>query len=435
MNMLEKISKKTLIEKTKGENFILLLLLFVVYQMCFSLVLKNLYLFEKAGLEAELEYKFQFFRYTFVSLVVIGNSVLTVVIRNKGFIYIILVLILIFFVFPSAILFANIKDLDYRLFLSHEIFFMTTLFIGKIKIKIPSRTIGVDHSRKLLLYVILIGVIPFLFLYLPHINLKNLLLQEIYETRALMVSKVNNLYTNYTYSWFNKILIPLLFVFGLYFRNRATVMLSVLLLIFLFLCGAHKAVFVGLIMVLILYKYDYLKKARYLIKFIIATALGSLFISLVFNNDFAMVMTIRRTIFLPALLDVLYFDLFDGNHLYWSETFNGLFMEYPYKHSHAYVIGEVYFKDIKWGANNGLISDGFMNFGMFGVLINSVLVSIFFSFLNQLNISSKFFGVFFLLFFLIISSSLTTVMLTHGGILLLFVSFIFLKNTKGKMGR
>lgn len=432
--MLKKISRHTFIDKTKAQNLVLLLMLFFIFQLCFSLVLKNLYIFEKAGLEANLNYGFQSLRFVMASLIVVASLLLTVVVRTKGFLYIILVLILIFFLFPSAILFANIQNLDYRIFLSHELLFLITLTIGKIKIKIASKTISIEHSRKLLLYTILIGIIPFLVLYIPHVNLKNLLLKEVYETRALMVAQVNNLYTNYTYSWFNKILIPILFVFGIYFRKRSIVLLSAFLLIFLYLCGAHKAVFVGLIMVLILYKFDYLKKANYLIKFILLAALGSLFLSLVFNYDYAMVMTIRRAIFLPALLDVLYFDLFDGNYLYWSETFNGFFIEYPYKYSHSYIVGEAYFNDIKWGANNGLISDGFMNLGMFGVLINIVLVSIYFSVLNQLNISSKFFGVFFLLFFVIISSSLTTVLLTHGGILLLLASFIFLKNTRDKMG-
>jgi len=432
--MLEKISKKIFVNKTKGENFLLLLALFFILQLCFSLVLKNLYIFEKASLEGDLEYEFHFLRFVLAFFIILSNILLTIVVRSKGFLYIILALILIFFVLPSAILFANIKNVDFRIFLSHEIFFLVTLAVGKLKVNIASKTLGLNQSRKLLLTIIVFGIIPFLVLYLPHINLNNLLLKEIYETRALMVTKVNNLYTNYTYSWFNKILIPILFVFGLYFRNRKTIVISILLLIFLFLCGAHKAVFVGLFMVLILYKFDYLKKTKYLISFIIAIAIGSLVLSLVFDNDFAMVMTIRRTIFLPALLDVLYFDLFDGNHLLWSETVNGLFMEYPYKHSHAYIVGEVYFKDIKWGANNGLISDGFMNFGMIGVFINVLTISFYFSMLNQLNISSRFFGVFFLLFFVIISSSLTTVMLTHGGILLLLGSFLFMKNTKDKMG-
>lgn len=430
-----KISNNLHLDKTKVQNFILLLALFFVFQLCFSLALKDLYIFQKARIEANLIYKFQFFRFVLANILVISSMALITIVRIKGFLYIILVLILIFFVFPSAILFSNVLGVDYRIFLSQEIFFLMTFVIGRLKIDIPLKPLQLNKSRKILLYVVLIGIIPFAILYLPHLNFKNLLLQEIYQTRELMAAKIDNLYTNYTYSWFNKIIIPILFVFGLYFRNKATVLFSALLLIFLFLCGAHKAVFVGLIMVLVLYKYDYLKKANYLLKFITGIALVSLLVSLVFNNDYLMVMTIRRAIFLPGLLDILYFDFFEDNHLYWSETFNGLFIAYPYEYSHSYIVGEAYFKNVKWAANNGLISDGFMNLGLLGVGINIVIVSIYFSILNQLNISSHFFGIFFLLFFVIISSSLPSMMLTHGGFLLIIVSLVFLKNTRFNMGR
>ena len=431
--MLRYGGNKLIVEKVKAQNVVLLLLLFLLFQLCFSLVLSDLYVFEKASLEADLVYTFHHVRFFIVSIVVLFSLILTLVIRTKGFLYIILVLILIFFVFPSAILFANIQNLDYRIFLSHELFFLVVLAFGKIKIKIASKTIDIYSSRKLLLYITLVGIVPFIILYLPHINFKNFFFKEIYETRALMTAKVNNLYTNYTYSWFNKIIIPALFIYGFYLKKRSTVLFSAILLIFLFLCGAHKTVFVGLFMVVVLYKFDYRRKSNYLIKFILLTALGSLALSLIFDNNLAMVMTIRRAIFLPALLDVLYFDLFDGNHLYWSEVFNGLIIEYPYKHPHAFIVGEVYFKNIIWGANNGIISDGFMNFGMIGVIINILIMGLYFSILNQLNISGKFFGIIFLFVFSLISSSLTTVLLTHGGIILLILAFFILKDTRKQM--
>lgn len=421
------------VERIKHKNSFLLLLIFLVLQVLFSFVIKDLYVFKKASVSLTLFYEFDILKFALSFSLVILSLLMLVSAKIKDFLYIILVLILIFFVFPSAILFANVKNVDYRILLSHSILFSMTILIGKIRIKIPSYTLSISTSQKLLFYAILIGILPFIILYLPYINLKNLFFLEIYETRTLMNSAINNLYINYTYSWFNKILIPALVVFGLYFRNKLIVLSSVFLLVFLFLCGAHKAVFIGLVMVLILYKYDYKKKANYFIKFILLVSLLSLFISVVFNNDFLTVLSVRRTIFLPSLLDILYFDFFDHNHLYWSEIFNGIIIEYPYEHRHSYEIGKAYFGTIIWNANNGIVSDGFMNYGMLGVIINSFIFSLYFSVINQLNISSKFFGVFFLLFFVIISSSLPTVMLTHGGFLLLIVSFVILKNTNKKM--
>lgn len=419
--------------KVKFRNTYLLYLLFLLLQLCFSLVMKDLYVFQKASINGELTYSFNFVKFIlgfFIVSIFLGSIL---ILRIKGFLYITLVLVLIFFVFPSAILFANIKEVDFRILLSHAILFSSIFGLGMVRLQIPSQKFGILQSQKILYIIVFIGLIPFVLLYTPYLNFKNLFFQEIYQTRALMSAKVNNLYTNYTYSWFNKIIIPSLAVFGFYFRDKKVIVTALLSLVFLYLCGAHKAVFVGIFMILILYKYEYVTKANYFIKFILLVCIGSLFVSLVFNNDFLMVMSIRRTMFLPGLLDVLYYDFFDHNYLYWSQTFPGLFYEYPYEYQHYYVIGETYFDSRVWAANNGIISDGFMNFGMIGVLINSVVVGIYFSILNQLDISGKFFGVIFLFIFTLISSSLTTVLLTHGGIVLLLLAFFILRNTKHQM--
>ncbi len=423
-----------IVEKIRYNNAILLLLLFLTLQICFSTVIKDLYVFEKAAANIDLFYEFSIVRFIAGFSFILTALFALTVLKMRGFLYIILIMTIIFFVFPNTILFVNIKNIDYRIFLSHCILFSTILGTGIIRIQIHSKTFSTNQSRRILLLIVLVGMLPFIVLYLPHLNYKNLLLLEVYETRALMTAKVNNLYTNYAYSWFSKVLIPALFVFGVYFRNRFTIIISSIFLIFLFLCGAHKTVFVGFIMVLILYKFDYQKKANYLIKFIIVLGIISLVASLIFNNDFLMRMTIRRTMFLPALLDILYFDFFDSNHLYWSQSFLSGFFEYPYQYQHYYVIGDTYFNSKVWAANNGIISDGFMNFGILGVIINSIIVGFYFSFLNQLNISGKFFGIFFFLFFAIMSSSFTTVMLSHGGVLLFIVCYFFLKQTQTKMG-
>jgi hypothetical protein len=413
----------------KYNNFLLFLIFYVLLVFCFVFVVKNEYAFKKANLVYEIDY----IKFIISTAFILFNTCILTISKFKDFHYSITSLVLIFFVFPSAIMFSYVKEIDYRIFLSHNLFFLTVLMIGKLKIKLVIRKIEIKQSKKLLLLVVLIGLIPFVFLFLPHLNFKNLILQEIYETRALMDANINSLYTDYSYSWFNKFIIPCLLVFGIYFKDRFTILISSFALIFLYLCGAHKAVFVGLILTFVLYKYDYVTKINYFLKILIVIGLFSLFVSLVFNNDFFMTMSMRRALLLPAMIDVLYFDLFDNNHLLWSETFNGLLRKYPYELDHSYVIGKKYLGDATWGANNGIISDGFMNAGMFGILINITIVSIYFSIMNQLNISPRFFGLFFLFVFLIASGSLTTVLLTHGGIILLLLALFFMQNTNEQM--
>lgn len=421
------------VDKIKFQNFLLAIALFVVLQLCFLFTIQYLYVFKIAEISTGISYKFSWLKFLGSLLIIIMFCSIILANKMKGFLYIQSSLILLFFVFPSAILYTNVANIDARIFLSHILLLGIILLIGKIKIKISTRTLGLNQSKKTLFYTVLIGLIPFLILYGPHINLDNLLLKDIYETRELLSAKINNLYTNYSYSWLNKVLIPALLVFGLFFKERFLIIFTSIALIFLFLCGAHKAVFIGLIIVLILYKFDYIKKTNYFIKILLIISALSLVSSVFFNNDFIAVHTIRRTMFLPALLDILYFDFFNGNPLLWSESFPGIFKNYPYDYSHSYIIGEKYFNSIEWGANNGIISEGFMNFGIYGVLINSIIIGLYFSIINQLNISSKFYGVFFLLFFSLISSSLPTVLLTHGGFILILVSFGLLKGTDKKM--
>jgi len=420
-------------DKIKYSNLKLLGALYVLFLVCFSLVIKDLHVFLKASDTAGLVYDFSFLKFCFTSLLVLLNVFVLSSIRLKDMLYAVLVLVLVFFVFPSAVLLINVEEVDTRIFLSQNLFFWIILLTGKVKIKISSKRTSIKSSKNLLLFVVLIGIIPFVILYLPYINLENLLLRNVYETRELMGLRVSNFYTDYTYSWFSKLLIPALLVFGLFQKSKTIIFIGIFSLVYLYLCGANKAVFAGLIMVLVLYRFDYRKKMNYFLLFLIGVSLLSLFSSLVLKNNDLMVLAIRRPFLLPGLLDILYFDFFDGNYLYWSESITGSFIEYPYDRPHSFVVGMEYFEKAVWNANNGIISDGFMNFGMIGVVINAFIIGIYFTLLNQLNVSGKFFGLIFLFVFSLISSSLTTVLLTHGGIILLLLGFFVLKDTRKQM--
>ena len=80
-------------------------------------------------------------------------------------------------------------------------------------------------------------------------------------------------------------------------------------------------------------------------------------------------------------------------------------------------------------ANNGLISDGYMNLGVVGILLNLILFSCIMTFIKSLNISMKFYGIVFLFIFSVLSSPLSTIMVTHGGFILLIILNFTIKNT------
>ena len=151
----------------------------------------------------------------------------------------------------------------------------------------------------------------------------------------------------------------------------------------------------------------------------------------VINNESLLPLSIfaRRAFFVPSLLDSFYFDFFEDIPLYWSGSIGRNFIDYVYDKPIPYIIGEVYFSDPEMAANNGIVSDGFSNAGFLGVIINGLFLGFYMSVIKSLNISHKFYGLYFLLLISIISSSLPVVLLTHSGIALLIFALIFQKNT------
>jgi hypothetical protein len=287
--------------------------------------------------------------------------------------------------------------------------------------------INKTQALYLLLTLTTIGVIPYLIVYGPYINLKNLFLMDVYQTRFKMAS-ISNPYFGYTYSVFTKIIIPLIIVFSLELKKKVWLLVGVLYLILFYLFGAHKTVYAGLFVVLMFYRFSYTQSVKFMVKYSSILIVLVVFLAFV-GYDYPWILSFRRVHLIPTLLDICYLDFFHDNYLFWSESVLKSFVDYPYDVRATNLIGEFYFRRPDMSANNGFISEGYMNFGSWGVLINVIVVSIYFSVLNSLNIPAKYFGLFVLTMFSFSSSPVFTVFLTHGGFALLLAS-IFLLNKK-----
>lgn len=363
-------------------------------------------------------------------MIIVTYCVLLLYSKVSDFLYGILLLILVFFVIPSGLLFSSNEELNPGIFLMHNLFFLLVYTFSFVKWNMTFPRINNYQSMILLISITTIGLIPFVILYGPYLNIRNLWMVEVYETRRLVEAKVHNLYTAYTYSWYTKIIIPTTLVFCIYFRKNALLIVSIISLLFLYLCGAHKTVFYGTFFMIIFYKYDYLRKMTFFMK--LMTLFLSLTIAATLFFDFSILweLSFRRALMLSALLDYCYFDFFNHKYLYWSDSFLSSLVHYPYDISPDFIIGKEYFNKPEMNANVGIISDGFKNAGYYGAIINIIVVAIIFSFLNSLKISPKFFGLFILFLFTLLNSSLTTILLTHGGGLMVLVAMFLLRNTQ-----
>lgn len=358
----------------------------------------------------------------------VGYILFILLIPTSDFTYAILNCMLILLLFP-AIIVSNYMESDWRILFSHSLYFLSVYFFCTfipIRIRMPNILEG---QRLTILFIIAaLAIVPFVIIFTPHINLNNFLLIDIYSTREIEEG-LSNTYTRYVYSWLAKIIIPIVLIYSLIKKDHFKSWMAVAALLFLFLAGGHKGVFLGVFVVIAFRKGDYRQKVNILFIGII----GLTFLSLILFytiGDYSIPNIIhRRVFFIPAILDVEYFSFFQNNPLFWGHSFLGAFFHYPYNMPPQNIIGEIVFLDKDVFANNGIISDGFINLGMAGVVLNILIISMCFSFLSRLLISTQFFGVIFLFFYSLVSSFLPVVLLTHGGLLLLFIGQFFLKDT------
>ncbi|HET7819665.1 MAG TPA: hypothetical protein VFL70_10195 [Bacteroidia bacterium] len=140
---------------------------------------------------------------------------------------------------------------------------------------------------------------------------------------------------------------------------------------------------------------------------------------------------VNRFLFIPALLTNFYFDYFKDNPFFFAEShFFNLFVKNPYNMPVGFLITKEYWGEPTAYANNGIISDGFMNLGYLGVFLFSIIFMIIFAFFNSTKINKVYFGIFFYYLFLILSTPFLSAFITGGmGIFIIF-TVILLRDSK-----
>lgn len=361
-------------------------------------------------------------------LIPITLTALLIFLPSTDLIYSILCIILVLIIYPSFILWRNLNS-DFRIILLNTFYFFSIYTIAHLfpaKFKWPR--IKEQQKTTILMLMAVMAIIPFVFIFAPHIDFRNLILSNIYEARNIE-TELSNRYTDYVYSSLSNVVIPLLIVLALIKKEFIKVGLALGLLIFMFLVGGHKSVFFGTLLLVFFFYGAYTKK----INIFLWGLLFFLCLAILFywtNKDFYLTSLItRRIFFLPAILEIGYFDYYDGKSLYWSDSILKYFIDYPDVVSPRNLIGQHVLLNIYTNANNGIVSDGFMNLGVLGSVLNIVFVSIVYGVFNSLNISHRFFGLVFMLIFTFFSSYFFTTMITHGGFLFLLLAYFFLKDS------
>jgi hypothetical protein len=176
---------------------------------------------------------------------------------------------------------------------------------------------------------------------------------------------------------------------------------------------------------------DYVAKlSNFFLVIIIAFIIFPIIDSFVFPEPILAGVFVNRFLFIPALLTQFYFDFFDGNPFFFAESslFN-LFVKSPYEIPVGFLITREYWNEPEVYANNGIVSDGFMNLDYFGVILFSFLFVLLFSFFNSLNLHRGYYGIFFCYVYLILSAPFLSIFITGGVLFFIAMATTILHNS------
>lgn len=288
-----------------------------------------------------------------------------------------------------------------------------------------------SNKLALILIIVLITLVPFLLSYGINLNFELFSFGEvIYEARE--DSKGNeSVLTSYLYSPLKNVLIPTLIIIGLYKRKPVVIIVGIIMLVYLFLVIPHKTTFFSIFVVLALFFYnDYYKKMTFMLSAISVILLLSFIINLNYGVHLIESMFLRRVFFVPAQLNMAYVEVFKQNPIYLSHSILGWLIDYPFKIPPTYVLGIEYYGDETLNANNGVFSDGFMNFGFIGSFFFTYFTVWLIRFIKLIRIAPYLFGIVFIVIQTTISSALLTGLLTHGILVTLGIFIFFFKDSE-----
>jgi len=332
---------------------------------------------------------------------------------------------------PMLTLFALMDES--RIFMYATTFFWIIVFLI-IRTKIPKLNIKKLKQSKVIRWIIFITVpiISFALVYKYlglHINFS---LRSVYEIRSHYTG-LHIPFAGYILNWFAKIIGPTLFVIFFMKKKWIPLILVLGLQILLFSITGHKSyLFVIPFVLAMLWIVNKKNSLNWM-------TIGLIIIILISNLSYYLIddlwlssLATRRTLLVPAQLSFFYYDFFSNNQFtFFSQhhIFQNL-INYPYNLNPPHLIGEAYFNRPQMGANNGIVSDGYMNFGFIGMIMWAIVLSFILKLIDNLgkrkNIKITI-TVIMIPTLSIISSSLPTVLITHGLVLSLLLLYLLPK--------
>ena len=314
----------------------------------------------------------------------------------------------------------------------------TILSITKASAKINfSQYINTTTTLYIILGIISIVVYSNLIKFMGLPSLRALDFQNVYEIRSS--ANWGPFFMGYLVPWQAKVVNVFLISLAWYKRHYFGLIMALSLQVLLYLITAHKEfLFIPIIVVAIIYS---IEKSRMFMLSLLGTFVTVFLTFGLYLTGISVTpasMFIRRTFFIPAQNNFYYYDFFSNNELmYLSHSIFRLFLENPYNMATQNIIGMKYYDSPDMWANTGYITDGYMNFGIAGILVFSVVLGMIFLLMDAIvkrTSSPVVIGTMIIPIFSLVNGALFTTMLTHGAIFSVLIIWLYSYRKKAVIG-
>ncbi|MDP4933257.1 MAG: hypothetical protein NWR30_00960, partial [Salibacteraceae bacterium] len=232
------------------------------------------------------------------------------------------------------------------------------------------------------------------------------------------VRSSTSLISAYSFSLVSQYALPFIILTYYKAKRRNLAFAFTFLLVYLFMLNPHKTVLFNMFVMLILFGgLTYRTKLYSLMAaLLVLSILGRI------ESQFALEgkgwiesLYYRRFLLLPARLNTCFLEIFQDRPIQLSHSILRHWFDYPYRLQPPYLVCEYCLGSAEGHANNGLFSDGFMNFGWLGAISWSLGLGFLLNFLSALKIPAHYALLDFIFLNFLKSTAVFTAMLTHGG--------------------
>lgn len=272
-------------------------------------------------------------------------------------------------------------------------------------------------------------------------NLIALNILRVYEIRGNIYFSFS--FITYLLNWQTTVINP--FLIGLFYvkKHYKKMFLVIIMQIFLYLQTGHKTflfsipLIIGTIYLIRKKQFTNLLIKGFLGLTVICLISGMLFYNYIKNINIIVPSALFtfRLLFLPAEIQFNYYDFFSNNPLmYFAESQIGkLFGTLsPYNMPSANLISDVYFNKPGMSSNTAYLADAYMNLGVIGVILYSMLLGLLIKIIDSISEKADFaltMSVFIYPMFYLTNVPLLTVILTQG-LFLSIIIMLFYGNSK-----